>query len=133
MNRPLDPGRALPWRVLLLVESPAECSLVFTFHHAVADGVRALQVVSEVIREYNGTRTISRPPGRPSGVTRSDDLLALARSFRCGVKHFYLRMTAGLAHRFLVAPLVPRARICRATSKPSPGYPSARGPWPGRS
>ena len=46
-------------------------------------------------------------------------LLALARSFRCGVKHFYLRMTAGLAHRFLVAPLVPRARICRATSKPS--------------
>ncbi len=119
MNQPLDPRQMLPWRVLLLVESPAECSLVFTLHHAVADGVRALRVVHEVVREYNGTVPATHS-GRLPAITRSDELLALARSFRRSVKHFYLRMAAGLAHRFLVAPLLPRARICRATSRASP-------------
>jgi NRPS condensation-like uncharacterized protein len=35
------------------------------------------------------------------------------------VKHFYLKITASLAHRFLVAPFSPNARIYRTTSKPS--------------
>ncbi len=131
INQPLDPRRGLPWRVLLLREAGGRSSLVFSFHHAVVDGVRALHLAREVVREYNGRGDADGPgaPGRPAP-THSDDLLALARSCRRRVKHFYVRMTAGLAHRFLVAPLLPRARICRATSKPSPDISFHQGQLP---
>jgi NRPS condensation-like uncharacterized protein len=119
INQPLDPRRALPWKVLLLRETPGRASLVFTFHHALVDGVSALRLVREVIREYNGSGDDPEVP-EPPVVSRSDELMALARSCRRRVGHFNVRITAWLAHRFLVAPLLPRARICRRTSKPSP-------------
>jgi NRPS condensation-like uncharacterized protein len=119
MNKPLDPTKSLPCRVLLLRETLRESSLVFTFHHAAVDGVRALRFVSEVIRECNGVAERSWLPVHGHSGTDGDEMVALARACRLGVKHFYLKITASLAHRFLVAPFSPNARIYRTTSKPS--------------
>lgn len=96
-----------------------EASLVFTFHHAAVDGVRALRFISEVIREYNGVAERSWLPEQHLSGTDGDQLVARARACRPGVKHFYLKMTASLAYRFLVAPFSPNARIYRTASKPS--------------
>jgi NRPS condensation-like uncharacterized protein len=119
MNKPLDPAKALPCRVLLLRETLRESSLVFTFHHAAVDGVRALRFVGEVIQEYNGVDGRSRLSAQGAPATDGDQLVALAKACRPGVKHFYLKMAASLAHRFLIAPVSPNARIYRTTSKPS--------------
>jgi len=43
----------------------------------------------------------------------------MAQACRLKVRHFYLRMIANLAHRFLFAPLSPNARICRTSSRSS--------------
>jgi NRPS condensation-like uncharacterized protein len=119
MNKPLDPTKALPCRVLLLRETLRESSLVFTFHHAAVDGVRALHLVSEVIQEYNGVAERSWLPVQCPPATDGDELVALAQASGRGVKHFHLKMAASLAHRFLIAPFSPNARIYRTTSKPS--------------
>ena len=121
MNKPLDPRKAPPFRVLLLTEMHGHFTLVFTFHHAAVDGVRALRLIGEVIQEYNGVVEKSPPRmDRRPGTRAKDELVALAQACRLRTSHFYLRMIASLAHRFLLAPLSPNARICRTTSRPSP-------------
>ncbi len=119
MNIPLDPGKELPWRALLLRRTPRQFSLVFACHHSVADGLRHLRFIGEAIRDYNGATENSSPSTCSLTDGRRDDLVAMAQACRLKVRHFYLRMIASLAHRFLLAPLSPNARICRTTSRPS--------------
>lgn len=119
INTPLDPGKELPWRVLLLRRTPRQFSLVFACHHSVADGLRHLRFIGEVIQDYNGATENSSPSTCSLTDGRRDDLVAMAQACRLKVRHFYLGMIVNLAHRFLLAPLSPNTRICRATSKPS--------------
>lgn len=119
MNKPLDPSKVLPCRVLILRKTLKEYSLVFTFHHSAADGLHAFLFISEVIQDYNGVAENASPSMCSLTEERGDELVALAQARRLKVKHFYLRIIASLAHRFLLAPLSPNARICRISSKPS--------------
>jgi NRPS condensation-like uncharacterized protein len=119
MNRPLDPGKELPCRVLLLRRTLREFSLVFTCHHSAADGLHLLRFIGEVIQDYNGATENSLPSTYSLTDGKRDELVALAQACRLKVKHFYLRMIASLAHRFLLAPLSPNARICRTSSRRS--------------
>jgi len=119
MNIPLDPGKELPWRVLLVRRTPRQFSLVFACHHSVADGLRHLHFIDEVIQNYNGAPDYSSSSTCSLTDGRGDELIALAQACRLKVKHFYLRMIASLAHRFLLAPLSPNARICRTSSRRS--------------
>jgi NRPS condensation-like uncharacterized protein len=119
MNRPLDPSRVLPCRVLILRKTLKEFSLVFTFHHSAADGLHAFRFINEVIQDYNGVSESASPSTSSLIEVRGDELVALAQARRLKVKHFYLRIIASLAHRFLFAPLSPSARICRTSSKRS--------------
>jgi len=120
MNRPLDPTKELPWRVLLLRRSETESSLVFTFHHSATDGLGALRFITEVIGRYNGVTEESSARIEQHGDAGADELVALAQASRPGISHFRLRMMAGLCYRFVVAPFSPNGRTCRATSSPSP-------------
>jgi len=119
MNRPLNPGKELPCRVLLLRRTLTEFSLVFTCHHSAADGLHGLRFVAEVIQDYNGATENSSPSTYSLTDGRGDELVALAQACRLRVDHFYLRMITSLAHRFLFAPLSPNARICHTSSRRS--------------
>jgi len=119
MNRPLDPTRELPWKVLLLRKSAAESSLVFTFHHSATDGLGALRFITEAIERYNRITEGSRPIDQP-GAVGADELVALAQASRPGINHFYLKIMASLCHRFAIAPFSPNGRLYRDTSSPVP-------------
>jgi NRPS condensation-like uncharacterized protein len=119
INRPLDPGKELPCRVLLLRRTLREFSLVFTCHHSAADGLHLLRFIREVIQDYNGATEHSSPSRYSLKDGRGDELLALAQACRLKVKHFYIKMIASLAHRFLLAPLSPNARVCHTSSRRS--------------
>ena len=119
LSKPLDPSKELPCRVLLLRRTLREFSLVFTIHHSAADGLHLFRFAAEVIQDYNGG-TVNLSPSTCSLTDgRGDELVALAHAYRLKVEHFYLGMIASLAHRFLLAPLSPNARICRTRSRPS--------------
>ena len=120
MNRPLDPTKDLPWRVLLLRRRDTEASLVFSFHHSATDGLGAFRFVTEVIERYNRATEALQPAADEPGDAGADELVALAQANRPAISHFYLRMIASLVYRFAVAPFSPNGRICRATSSPSP-------------
>ena len=119
LNTPLDLGKELPCRVLLLRKTLKESSLVFTCHHSAADGLHCLRFIGEVIQAYNDATENSSPSTCSLTNGKGDELVALAQAWRLRVRHFYLRMVASLAHRFLLAPLSPNARICRTRSRPS--------------
>jgi len=119
MNRPLDPGKELPCRVLLLRRTLSQSSLVFTCLHSAADGLHLLRFGGEVIQDYNGASENPSPSTYSLTDGSRDELLALARARRLKVKHFHLRIIASLIHRFLLAPFSPNARICRRSSRRS--------------
>jgi NRPS condensation-like uncharacterized protein len=116
MNRPLDPSREWPCRVLLLGRTLQDFSLVFTVHHSATDGLGAFRFIEEVIQEYNGTADNSTPSACCLTDEKGDELVALARASRPGISHFYLKIVASLFHRFLIAPLSPNTRVCRTRS-----------------
>lgn len=112
MNKPLNPAKELPCRVLLLRKTPAEFSVVFTFHHCSADGLRAIRFIREVIEEHNnGVAGRSAPSRYPETSRRGDEVLELAQARRLTVNHFYLKMIASLLRWFFLAPFSPPARI----------------------
>ena len=118
INRPLDTRRVFPFRVLLVKKCPADCALVFTFHHTAIDGVRALRLIDDVISRYH-----NRPPDSsllPEGVkTDGDELLQEARTERSRTKHFYRDMLAHLYYFVFINPLFHPARISHDRSERS--------------
>jgi len=104
MNKPLDIRKEFPVRVLLLKKDERESSLVFTFHHSAADGLRALLFVRKVIEHYNNELSReSKSCGDIRINRKGDELLEFAHSQRSKVEHYYRKMIFSLFHRFVIS------------------------------
>jgi NRPS condensation-like uncharacterized protein len=112
MNRPLDPAKEFPVRVLLLKRNESRSSLMFTLHHSAADGLRGLVFARKVAESYNGElseeskSTVEVRPNR-----KGDELLEFARNRRSEVKHYYGKIVLSLFRRFVLAALTPPTRV----------------------
>ena len=112
MNRPLNLRKELPLRVLLFKKDERKSSLVFTFHHSVADGLRALIFIRKVIENYNNEPSKNHESSEDIRINRKgDELLEFARSQRSKVKHYYRKMVSSLFHRFIISALFPPTRV----------------------
>jgi NRPS condensation-like uncharacterized protein len=112
MNQPLNIKKEFPVRALLLRKNEGESSLVFTFHHSAADGLRALLFVRKVIEGYNNK--LSKNSESPVDIRinrKGDELLEFAHSQRLKVEHYYWKMISSLFHRFVIAALPPPTRV----------------------
>ncbi|HFB07065.1 MAG TPA: hypothetical protein ENJ92_01330 [Chloroflexi bacterium] len=112
MNQPLNINKEFPLRVLLLRKNEQEFSLVFTFHHSAADGLRALLFVRKVIESYNNELSPDSEKCEDIRTNRKgDELLEFAHSQRSKVRHYYGKMISSLLHRFVIAALPPPTRV----------------------
>jgi len=112
MNQPLNIKKEFPVRVLLLRKNELESSLVFTFHHSAADGLRALLFVRKVIESYNNELSQNSKSCDDIRINRKgDELLEFAHSQRSKVESYYRKMISSLFHRFVVAALPPPTRV----------------------
>jgi NRPS condensation-like uncharacterized protein len=112
MNQPLNIKKEFPVRVLLLRKNEWESSLIFTFHHSAADGLRALLFVRKVIESYNNELSQdSKLCGDIRTNRKGDELLEFAHSQRSKVEHYYRKMISSLFHRFVIAALPPPTRV----------------------
>ena len=112
MNQPLNIKREFPVRVLLLRKNEREFSLVFTFHHSAADGLRALLFVRKVTESYNNELPQNSKSSEDIRINRKgDELLEFAHSQRSKVGHYYRKMISSLFHRFVIAALPPPTRV----------------------
>jgi NRPS condensation-like uncharacterized protein len=112
MNQPFNIKKEFPVRVLLLRKNERESSLVFTFHHSAADGLRALLFVRKVIESYNNELSQdSKLCGDIRINRKGDELLEFAHSQRAKVGHYYRKMISSLFHRFVIAALPPPTRV----------------------
>lgn len=112
MNKPLNIRKEFPVRALLLRKNDEESSLIFTFHHSAADGLRALLFIRKVIESYNNE--LSKNSEFPVDIRinrKGDELLEFAHSQRSKVKHYYRKMIFSLFHRFVIAALPPPTRV----------------------
>ncbi|MGQ9546211.1 MAG: condensation domain-containing protein [Dehalococcoidia bacterium] len=104
MNQPFDLWKEFPVRVLLLRKNEAQSSLVFTFNHSAADGLRALLFVRRVVERYNNE--LAKNPTFEGDIRinrRRDELLEFAHSQRSRVEHYYWKMLCSLFYRFVIA------------------------------
>jgi NRPS condensation-like uncharacterized protein len=112
MNQPLNIKKEFPVRVLLLRKNERESSLVFTFHHSAADGLRALLFVRKVIDSYNNELSQDSEACEDIRINRKgDELLEFAHSQRSKVERYYRKMISSLFHRFIIAALPPPTRV----------------------
>lgn len=112
MNQPFNIKKEFPVRALLLRKNERESSLVFSFHHSAADGLRALLFVRKVAESYNGESFRDSQLCRDIRINRKgDELLEFAHSQRSKVEHYYRKMIASLFHRFVIAALPAPARV----------------------
>lgn len=134
VNRPLDPKKELPFRILLLKRGPGQYWLAFTFHHYATDALRALRFVNEMIREYNKTGETEAAPGKTAledTVTahRMDELLPLIRRPKSMVKWYYPKIASSLFHRFVISLFSPPSRIFHDRSSGKSGEVSFIRTW----
>lgn len=112
MNQPLNIQEEFPVRVLLLKKNERESSLVFTFHHSAADGLRALLFIRKVIESYNNEFSRNSESEGDIRINRKrDELLEFAHSQRSKVEHYYRKMLYSLFHRFVIAAVPPPTRV----------------------
>ncbi|MGA2670268.1 MAG: condensation domain-containing protein [Dehalococcoidia bacterium] len=112
MNQPFNIKQEFPVRVLVLKKNERESSLVFTFHHSAADGLRALLFVRKVVESYNNELSQdSKLCGDIRINRKGDELLEFAHSQRSKVGHYYRRMISSLFHRFVIAAFLPPTRV----------------------
>ncbi|MDM7999806.1 MAG: condensation domain-containing protein [Dehalococcoidia bacterium] len=116
VNRPLDPKKELPFRVLLLKRGPARYWLAFTFHHYATDALRALRFVNEIMAVYNrGEVPVVAADGAGMEDTieahRTDELLPLIQRPKSKVRWYYPKIASSLFHRFVVSAFTPPSRI----------------------
>jgi len=112
MNQPFNIKKEFPVRVLLLKKNGHESSLVFTFHHSAADGLRALLFVRKVIESYNNELSKGSKSAGDIRINRKgDELLEFAHSQRSRVKNYYRKMISSLFYRFVIAALPPPTRV----------------------
>jgi len=112
MNKSLDIEEDFPVRALLLRENEQKSSLVFTFHHSAADGLRTLLFIRCVIDTYNGEGAKNAASsGDIRSNRRGDELLEFANSQRARVRHYYWKMLSSLFYRFVIAAIPPPTRV----------------------
>jgi len=112
MNRPFRINKEFPVRALLLRKNERESSLVFTFHHSVVDGLRALLFARKVIQSYNNEAARNSESEGDIRINRKgDELLEFARSQRSKVKYYYRKMIFSLFHRFVIGAFLPPTRV----------------------
>ena len=119
MNKPLNIRKQFPVTVLLLKRNDEETSLVFTFHHSAADGLRALLFVRKAIETYNrGFFQEGATEGANPQILdhirinrRQDELLEFAHSQRFKVQHYYRKMISSLLLRFVVKAIPAPTRV----------------------
>ena len=112
MSQPLNIKKEFPVRALLLRKNEGESSLVFTFHHSAADGLRALLFVRKVIEGYNNELSQNSESSGDIRINRKgDELLEFAHSQRSKVGHYYRKMISSLFHRFVIAAFLPPTRV----------------------
>jgi NRPS condensation-like uncharacterized protein len=112
MNQPFNIKREFPVRALLLRKNERESSLIFTFHHSAADGLRALIFVRKVIESYNNELSQNYDLCRDIRTNhKGDELLEFAHSQRPKVKHYYRKIISSLFHRFVIAALPLPTRV----------------------
>lgn len=116
VNRPLDPKKELPFRVLLLKRSPGQYWLAFTFHHYATDALRALRFANELIREYNkgdGQEPEPEAAALEDSITSHSmgELLPLIQRPKSKVRWYYPKIASSLFHRFIVSAFSPPSRI----------------------
>ena len=116
VNRPLDPKKELPFRVLLLKRGPGQYWLAFTFHHYATDALRALRFANEMIREYNkgdAPEAVLDSAMLEDSIKahRTDELLPLIQRPKSKVKWYYPKIASSLFHRFVISLFSPTSRI----------------------
>jgi NRPS condensation-like uncharacterized protein len=112
MNQPLDIRKEFPVRVLLLKRNERESSLVFTFHHSAADGLRAFVFIRKVIESYNNELSDDSKYTVDVRINhKGDELLEFAHSQRSKVKHYYRKIVSSLFYRFVIVALPPPTRV----------------------
>jgi NRPS condensation-like uncharacterized protein len=112
MNQPLDIRKEFPVRVLLLKRNKRESSLVFTFHHSAADGLRAFVFIRKVIESYNNELSEDSKYTVDVRINhKGDELLEFAHSQRSKVKHYYRKIVSSLFYRFVIVALPPPTRV----------------------
>ena len=122
INRPIDPTKDLPVRVLLLKRKVGDYSIVFTFHHHAADGIRCLRVIREVIDKYNGEPAIDPLPTEDAcNLHKRNEVVELVKSSRSKTGHLPRQVPSNLFRRFAVASLPPPARIFHDGAGPPSG------------
>jgi NRPS condensation-like uncharacterized protein len=120
MNQPFNMKKEFPVRALLLKKSERESSLVFTFHHSAADGLRALFFVRKVIESHNNELSQdSKLCGDIRINHKRDELLEFAHSQRSRVGYYYRKMISSIFHRFVIAALPPPTRVFHDKSEKS--------------
>jgi len=133
VNRPLDPKKELPFRVLLLKRGHEQYWLAFTFHHYATDALRALRFVNEMIREYNKAGETEAAPGKAAEDTitahRIDELLPLIQRPKSKVKWYYPKIASSLFHRFVISIFSPPSRIFHDRSSGKSGEVSFIRTW----
>ena len=112
MNQPLDIRKEFPVRILLLQKNERESSLVFTFHHSSADGLRGILFARKVVESYNGDFSQdSKSTVAVDTAGKGDELLEFARNQRSEVAHYYRKIIWSLFRRFVIAALPPPTRV----------------------
>lgn len=117
LNRPLDIKKGFPLRVVVLRKSEVESSLIFTFHHSAADGLRAVLFIRRIIEGYNNEVPSDSPLLEDPRIYRGrDELLEFANSQRSRVEHYYVKMIFSLFGRFVINAVPPPTRVFHDSS-----------------
>jgi NRPS condensation-like uncharacterized protein len=134
VNRPLDPKKELPFRVLLLKRGHRQYWLAFTFHHYATDALRALRFINEMIGEYNqaGEAVAALEKAAPEDTVtahRIDELLPLIQRPKSKVRWYYPKIASSLFHRFVISLFSPPSRIFHDRSSGKSGEVSFIRTW----
>ena len=117
MNKPLDLRKEFPLRVLLVKKNDTQSTLVFTFHHSAADGLRAIFFIRKVVEYHNnGTLTDSDHPEDIRLTLKGDPLFKFAQTHRARVKNYYRKMFYDIFFRLVLAIVPSPSRLYRDRS-----------------
>lgn len=112
MNKPLDLRKEFPFRVLLLRKNETQSTLVFTFHHSAADGLRAMFFIRKIIEYYNNDVPRGcEPPEDIRLSLKGDPLFQFAQSHRGRVKNYYRKIAYDFIYRLVLAAIPSPSRI----------------------
>ena len=112
MNKPLYLRKGFPFRVLLLRKNETQSTLVFTFHHSAADGLRAVFFIRKIIEYYNNEVPGDYKPPEDVRLSRKRDaLFEFAQSQRARVKNYYCKIIYDVIYRLVLSAIPSPSRV----------------------